>query len=92
MGFKEYLQKKQQEKFDKHFEKWLQNNSLNVNALINFKGILDKDLFTKRIQEYQTWSTGNSLLIRYFYQNSGIADGLSYFWSLAPDGVIKKPR
>ena len=90
MGFKEYLQKKQQDKFDKHFEKWLQNNSLNVNALINFKGILDKDLFTKRIQEYQTWSTGNSLLIRYFYQNSGLANGLSYFWSLAPDNVIKK--
>lgn len=61
-------------------------------AQFNLDKYLDSDLFTKRIQEYKVWNTGNSYLIKQFYQSGAgeTYEDLKYFWKEAPDKLIKK--
>jgi hypothetical protein len=61
--------------YNKKLDKWERmmkavQNRINFNpmrAKFNINNYLDSDLFTRRIEEYKTWFTGNSIIIRKFY-------------------------
>lgn len=84
--------------YNKKLDKWERmmkavQNRINFNpmrAKFNINNYLDSDLFTRRIEEYKTWFTGNSTIIRKFYQSSPNEENLNYFWEKAPTNTIKR--
>ncbi|MCM1259636.1 MAG: hypothetical protein NC182_01670 [Prevotella sp.] len=65
-------------------------DNYDAEQVVDLSNVLGKNYFTRKIQEYQIWNTGNSDLIRAFYIKNPFSSNLNYFWQLALDKTIKR--
>lgn len=88
---RDYFYNKKLDKLERRMKEVQQRIQFNPKrARFNLNKYLDSDLFTRKIQEYKTWQTGNSYLIRQFYSTYSDIEELNYFWQKAPTNFIKR--
>lgn len=85
---KDYFTKKRLIKLERDLKMLKDRYNFDAWQAIDLSSVLGKDAFTKKIQEYQVWNTGNSRVIRNFYSNYNLEQ--SYFWQEAPNNYIKR--
>lgn len=85
---KDYFTKKRLIKLERDLKMLKDRYNFDAWQAIDLSSVLGRDAFTKKIQEYQVWNTGNSRVIRNFYSNYNLEQ--SYFWQEAPNNYIKR--
>lgn len=90
MGLKNYMTRKRLDKLERDLKMLRDRYNFDASKAIDLSDVLGLDAFTRRIQEYQVWNSGNAVLINYFYNNNGSNNYLNYFWLNAPSNYIKR--
>lgn len=87
---KDYFTKKRLDKLRRDLNMIKRQDNYDAEEVVDLSNVLGKNYFTRKIQEYQIWNTGNSDLIRAFYKKDPFSSNLNYFWQLALDKTIKR--
>lgn len=93
MSLKDYFLNKRIDKFERNYKLMMSRYKYDPKKVVkNVVQELGTEEFSKRIAEFQAWSTGSPYMIRQFYLNNSDVEtnNFNYFWKDAPNTRIMK--
>jgi len=90
MGLRDYIQNKRLNRLESDLK--MLNSKYNFNPMEAFREVEENiaDRFTRKIEEYRIWASGDAYSLKMLYKGSYIENTLNYFWRKAPMSSMMK--